>query len=90
VYRLTGGVIEFPMRTVYFLEHVCYYNRFSLNFLFERNGFINKEFFYSRTDLKKYKLPILKKFIAKVMLLLGQWLRLENRMIAIYQKDGNP
>lgn len=84
--RLSGGLVKFPLRKLYFLEHVSYYNLSSLTRLLQRNGFQRERYFLSSTDMKKYALPAVDRAIAGVFLHLGRALGLENRLVAVFSK----
>ncbi len=86
LYRATLGKCVSPVNRTYIWEHVCYFNRTSLKYLFEQHGFVEKVFFLSRTDLAKYTLPFFEKIIVQALLIMGRITRWENRMVAVYQR----
>ncbi len=85
LYKITAGVFNFGLKKLYFLEHVCYYEQKSLNALLEKNRFVNQDYFFTNTDLAKYRLPRWEKIVAGTLLQIGHWLRLDNRLVVIYQ-----
>jgi len=88
LYRLSGGKFNMGLQKVYFLEHVAYYKRKSLERLLHQNGFRLKTSYYSSTDLKKYALPLHENLIAQVILGLGKVFGMQNRMVTVFQKSG--
>ncbi|MFA6600689.1 MAG: class I SAM-dependent methyltransferase [Candidatus Omnitrophota bacterium] len=88
LFRFTGGRLRQGVDRVYLPEHVAYYALGALDRLLERNGFVRRGFFYSSTDLAKYKLPFTDKLLAHMILMLGRIFRRPNRLIAFYQKKS--
>lgn len=86
LYRLSFGRIRKGIEMSYFLEHVSYYNLQSLSELFRRNGFVLKSFFFTSTDLAKYKFSFVNRCLASIILLLGRFFGLQNRLVAVFQQ----
>jgi len=87
LYHLSFGRIKKGIEAIYLLEHVAYYNRETLTALLEKNGFQGRESFLTSTDLAKYKLSAGDKLLASILLRIGKLTGLENRLVAIFQKN---
>ena len=87
LYRISCGRVKKGIESIYFLEHVAYYNLKTLSELLKRNGFVLRDHFLTSTDLDKYALPKFEKFIARGILLAGKLLGFENRLVALFQKQ---
>jgi len=86
LYNASRGWFKTGIHKVYFLEHVAYYQLTSLHTLFQRHHFVLRDYFYTSTDLDRYKLPLWEKLTAGGILGLGRILGLENRLVAVFQK----
>ncbi|MDD5217235.1 MAG: class I SAM-dependent methyltransferase [Candidatus Omnitrophica bacterium] len=85
LYRLSLGKIRGPLDKVYMLEHVAYYHLGPLKKLFHANGFELADYFYTRTDLAKYKLSRREKMIAACILAGGKVLGCQNRIVTVFR-----
>lgn len=83
LYRVTGGYLKKGVDTFYALEHVAYYNSFTMAQLASRVGLAVEDYFLSSTDLDKYSFSRLDRFVASCLLFLGKVLRHENRLITV-------
>ena len=88
LYHMSFGKLKKGIKTIYFLEHVAYYNLKTLTELFRLNDFILRDYFLSSTDLAKYSLTSTDRLIASIILFFGKLTGLENRLVAIFQKKG--
>ncbi len=88
LYHLSGGRLSQAMNKVYFLEHVAYYNRLTLGRLLNRNHFRLTDGFATSTDVAKYHLKWHEKMMAVPLLWLGRIVGLENRWVALFQKES--
>lgn len=89
LYRLSLKRMRVGLDKAYFLEHPVYYSRRPLEALFNRNGFVLEDYYYTSTDLAKYTLPRHEKMMAWLTLFLGRVLCLENRLVAVFRKSGD-
>lgn len=76
-----------PVRKIYFPEHVSYYSLATLRPLAEKNGFTLKGHFTTSTDLAKYSLPRGESLAAGIVLFGGRLFGLQNRLVAVFQKN---
>lgn len=83
LYRMTGGRLKKGVDMFYVLEHVAYYNASTMAQLASQAGLTVEDYFLSSTDLDKYSLPGLDRFLASCLLLTGKLFRLENRLVSI-------
>ncbi len=88
VYQISFNQIRKGIEKVYFLEHVSYFNYESLHELLKRNDFTYRRHFFTNTDLARYALSLVDKIIAHSILFAGTWLHLQNRLIAVFQKNS--
>jgi len=88
LYRASFGGIKKGIESIYFLEHVAYYTLEALHTLLARNGFLLRDHFFTSTDLAKYTLPLVERWMASGLLWVGRLLGLENRLVAVFQKNG--
>ncbi len=86
LYKITWGWFRVGVEKCYLLEHTGYYRKDSLRLLFHKNGFEMLDFFYSSTDLNRYKFSFTEKMLACMVLVCGRLLNRENRLIALFQK----
>jgi SAM-dependent methyltransferase len=86
VFFLSGGKFRKGLDSVYFLEHVAYYNLKSITSLMDLSGFTLAASYFTSTDLNKYRFSLLDRWIAGGILFLGKCLRMENRLVALFKK----
>lgn len=84
-YRMSFGLIRKGIDQVYFLEHVAYYERATLQRLMQHSGLTLKDHFFTSTDLDKYAFSPRDRALASLVLGLGRFFRLENRLVAVFQ-----
>ena len=87
LYRASFGLLKKGIRSIYLIEHVCYYDLDTLTLLLRNNGFERRSHFFTSTDLTKYNLPVLDKFLAHSVLCVGKITRRENRLVAVFRKN---
>ncbi len=83
LYWLSGSLLSTGLRKVYLLEHTAYYNYQTMHALLSKQGIEIVQTFQSSTDLNKYDLSKTQKLLAKIILTLGRWAKLENRLIVL-------
>lgn len=86
LYRFSFGLFKKGAQTIYFLEHVAYYNRETLELLLQKSGFELRDFFQTSTDLDRFNLSTTDRMIAQGLLTAGKVLGRQNRMVAVFQK----
>ena len=86
LFRASGGRITTGIRKIYFLEHVTYYTRATLEQLLRQNGFEPAGHFYSGTDLAKYRLKPLERLAGESILLAQRVLSRQNRLLMIARR----
>lgn len=86
LYRLSGRTWTGGLEKVYLMEHVAYYNLRTLKHLAAMHRFEALDFFYSSTDLKKYRLGAVQKAAAAAILFLGRVFDAQNRLIFLSRK----
>ncbi len=86
LYWLSGGLLSMGLRKVYLLEHTAYYNYQTMQELLSKLGIETVHTFQSSTDLEKYNLSKVQKLLAKGILMVGRWAKLENRLIVLGKK----
>ncbi len=87
VYAATGGVLKKGIESIYLIEHVAYYDLKTLTRLAEMNGFARCNFFFTSTDLAKYRLSFIDRLAAQTLLTLGKLLASQNRVVAVFRKS---
>lgn len=85
-WRFSGGRVRAGIDKIYFLEHVAYYDKKTLAELMRRAGFEPAGYFYSETDLAKYRLKPLERLAGEIILFFSRLLRSENRLIMAGRK----
>ena len=86
LYHVSFGKIKKGIEKAYFLEHVAYYELATITKLLSRNHFKLCDYFFTSTDLAKYTLPPLDRFLARFILLLGKLSGRQNRLVAAFQR----
>jgi SAM-dependent methyltransferase len=89
IYALSFGKIKAPLKKVYLLEHVSYFNRKSMELLWAEHGFVLVDCLPASTDLDKYRFSPLEKAIAWCILTLGKILRRQNRFICVFRRKND-
>lgn len=88
VWFLSGGLLRAGIEKIYFLEHVAYYDRKTLDLLLSKAGFEPLESFCTETDLAKYRLKPFERFTGEVILFFGRIFRSGNRLIMVAKKKN--
>ncbi|MBP9865290.1 MAG: class I SAM-dependent methyltransferase [Candidatus Omnitrophica bacterium] len=86
VWLLSGGRLRSGIDKIYFLEHVAYYDKRTLALLLNKAGFQPLQSFYAETDLAKYHLKPIERFIGEFILFFGRVFNSGNRLIMVAQK----
>ncbi len=78
--------IKGPIKKMYMVEHVSYFNLKSLAALLARQNFKIEKFSKTETDLARYKFPALTLAVLRVMFLFAKVLGLGNRISVVARK----